>query len=302
MDIYQLEVFLSVYRNRSFSRAAEELHITQPSVSAHIKRLEEELGVRLFDRVGRKTLPTKEADLLNIRSGEIVRRLGDIKADLTGLKREVKGLLTVGASSIPGSYILPSLAAGFRDAHPEVFFQVQIKDSAEIVEMISGGQLMLGLVEKESSLSELDTLHLIDDELVLVARPGFVDKKVITPIGLLKIPLLMREDGSDARESMQRQHLLHRVSLKALNITAILGSTDSVREAVKSGLGAALLSRHAVKDDLRAGLVEEIRIRGVRMKRSFYLLAHRKRPLPSEYLSFVEFLKNSTQSTGGTNP
>jgi DNA-binding transcriptional LysR family regulator len=270
MDIYQLKVFLSVYRNRSFSRASEELHITQPSVSAHIKRLEEELGVRLFDRVGRKTLPTKEADLLNVRSDEIVRKLGDIKADLAGLEREVKGLLSIGAGSIPGSYILPSLAAGFRDAYPEVFFQVLIKDSSEILGMISGGELMLGLVEKDSAMAGLKTLHVIEDELVLVARPGFIGKKTITPVGLLKVPLLMREDGSDARESMQKQHLLHKVSLKALNITAILGSTDSVREAVKSGLGAAILSRH-------------------------YLLAHERRPLPSEYQAFVDFIVKSSR-------
>ena len=294
MDIYQLQVFQSVYRNRSFSRASEEIHITQPSVSAHIKRLEEELGVRLFDRVGRKTLPTKEADLLNIRADEIVRKLSNIKTDLAGLQREVKGLLKVGASSIPGSYILPSLAAGFRDAYPDVFFQVLIKDPAEVVGMITGGELMLGLVEKDSGISGLKTLHVIKDELVLVARPGFVGKKELTPLGLLKVPLLMREDGSDAKESMKKQHLLHKVSLKALNITAILGSTDSVREAVKSGLGAAILSRYAVRDDLRAGLVEEVRIKGIRMKRSFCLLAHKKRPLPSEYQTFVEFIAKSS--------
>jgi len=294
MDIYQLQVFLSVYRNRSFSRASEELNVTQPSVSAHIKKLEEELGVRLFDRVSRKTLPTKEADLLNIRSGEIVRKLSDIKTDLAGLQREVKGLLTVGASNIPGSYILPSMAAGFRDAFPEVFFQLLIKDPAEVVDMIRAGELMLGLVEKDSGLSGLETLHVIKDELVLVARPGFVGRKEITPVGLLKVPLLMREDGSDARDSMKKQHLLHRVSLKALNITAILGSTDSVREAVKAGLGAAILSRYAVKDDLRAGLVEEVRIKGVKMKRSFCLLANKGRPLPSEYQAFVEFIVKSS--------
>ena len=101
----------------------------------------------------------------------------------------------------------------------------------------------------------------------------------------------MREEGSDARKSMEKHHFLHKISLKALKVTAILGSTDSIREAVKSGLGASVLSRFAVKDDLKAGLLEEVKVRGVKMKRNVYAVKHKKRTLPPHYAAFVDFLK-----------
>lgn len=290
MDIYQLKVFLSVYRHRSFSAAAKELHLTQPSVSIHIRKLEEELGVQLFDRVGRKTVPTREGTLLFGRAEEVVGRLQDIKADLSAAEREVRGIIGVGATTIPGSYVVPPLAAEFSRRHPEVFFQVSIEDTKRILERVHVGELLVGIVEDGSLPRDVDRLHTFRDELVLVAAPGVVGKKTISPVRLFTLPLLMREEGSDSRASMEKQHLLHRISMKALNIKAILGSTDSLREAVKAGLGATILSRFVVRDDLKAGLVEEIRITGVRMRRNFHVVCRKKRVLPEHYRAFIRFL------------
>jgi len=290
MDIYQLQVFLSVYRHKSFSLAAKELHLTQPSVSIHVKKLEEELAVKLFDRVGRKTIPTREGKVLYGRAEEILERLKDIRTDLGTSEKEVKGLLSIGATGIPGSYVVPPLAAEFTRQYPEVFFQVTINDTKTISGKVAGGDLHLGVVEDCKGTPDLDCLHTFRDEMILVAAPGFVSKKEISPLKLFTIPFLMREEGSDSRSSMERQHLLHRISLKALNVKAILGSTDSLREAVKAGLGATILSRFVVKDDLKAGLVEEVRIKGVHMKRLFHVIAHKKRALPEHYRLFVQFL------------
>ncbi len=289
MDIYDLQVFLSVYRNKSFSAASKELHLTQPSVSIHIKKLEEELGIRLFDRVGRKTIPTKEGGLLYSRAEEVIERLKDIRSDLGSSEKEVKGLLSIGATSIPGSYVIPPLAAEFTKRYPEVFFQVAIGETKKIADAVAGGELLLGIVVDLKNANGLECLHTFRDELVLVAAPGLIGKKEISPIKLFTLPLLMREEGSDSRSSMERHHLLHRISLKALNVRAILGSTDSVREAVKAGLGASILSRFVIKDDLKAGLVEEVRIKGVRMKRLFHVIARKKRALPEHYRAFVQF-------------
>jgi len=293
VDVYQLQVFLAVYRNRSFSRAAEELHLTQPSVSTHIKRLEETLGVPLFDRIGRKTAPTKAGKLLSVRAEELLHRLEDIRREVVGQANAIKGLITMASTSIPGSYVIPALASEFKKTHPEVFFQVLIKESGEVVREIRDGEFLLGLVDEKTSDPDLICHHEIEDELILATPPGMVKEKAVSPLKLMNIPLLIREEGSEARKSMDKQHLLHKVSLKALNITAILGSTDSVREAVKAGLGAAILSKFVVRDDLRAGAVEQVRIKGVRMRRRFYLISHRKRSLPQQYRAFVSFLKRT---------
>jgi len=297
MDIYQLQVFISVYRNKSFSLAAKELHLTQPSVSIHVKKLEDELGVKLFDRVGRKTIPTKEGDLLYTRAGAIVEQLKDIRTDLSASEKEVKGLLNIGATSIPGSYVIPPLAAEFSKHYPEVFFQVTIDGTKEIAGKVASGELSLGIVGDMKNANDLKSIHSFRDELVLVAAPGLIGKKEISPLKLFTLPLLMREDESDSRKSMEQHHFLHRISLKALNIRAILGSTDSLREAVKAGLGASIISRFVVKDDLKAGVIDEIRIKGVTMKRQFHVITNKKRALPEHYRAFAEFLAKKLPKT-----
>jgi DNA-binding transcriptional LysR family regulator len=291
VDVHHLEVFASVYKNRSFSRASEELNLTQPTVSEHVRRLEEELGVRLFDRVGRRTIPTRDAELLNARAEEIIQKLRDIKTDLGGQEREVKGLITVGTSATPGSYIIPPLAAGFRKKYPEVFFQVMMEDSPRIADLVVGGELLLGVVGEKTKHEMLEYLAGIEDELVLAAPPGFLKKKAITPMELMGVPFLMWNEGSEMHKSMRKGHTERGVSLKGLNVAAILGSTDSVREAVKAGLGVSILSRLAIKDDLKAGRIEEVKLKGVRMMQSYFVIAHRKRTLPAHYLAFLEFLK-----------
>ncbi len=292
MDVYQLKVFLSVFRHRSFTAASKELNLTQPSVSIHIKKLEEELGLRLFDKAGRKILPTREASLLAGKAEEIMESIRDIKSNITSARGEIRGIITIGATSIPGSYVIPPLAAEFTRLYPDVFFQVVIGESREIAEKVLGGELLVGIVEETKEFDTLDCLHRFKDELVLVSAPEFTKKNQITPLGLFSMPLLMREEDSDSQRSMQKQHLLHRISLRTLHIKAILGSTDSLREAVKAGLGATILSRFVVSGDLKAGLMKEIKIRGVKMKRQFQIITRKKRAIPEHYLAFIRFLSD----------
>lgn len=293
MDIYQLEVFSAVYRLKSFSRASEELHITQPTVSMHIKRLEDDLGVKLFDRNGKKTIPTKEADRLHSKAEELIIKLRSLREDFGKDEENIEGLLTIGTGSSPGSYMLPNIAAEFRKLYPKVFFQLVVKNTGEIHRQIEKGELLIGMVEDRKKSEGIAYLHSITDEMVLVTAPGYLRKKTITPLGIFRIPLLMREEESDARRSMEKQHMFHSISLKALNIVAILGSTDSLKEAVKAGLGAAIISRFAVKDDLKSGLLEEIRIRGVKMKRTMYVATSTRCTLPHLHQTFIAYLKEN---------
>jgi DNA-binding transcriptional LysR family regulator len=292
LDVHILQVFSSVYRNKSFSRASEELNLTQPTVSEHIKNLEDELGVKLFDRVGRQVIPTREADHLHTQAVEIIQKMRGLKTDIGRLKGEIKGLLTIGASATPGAYIVPPLAAEFRKNYPEVFFQLVIEESGQITDKVVSGELLLGIVTEEIGHKAIERLAEIEDDLVLAASKGFVKKKEITPPELLRMPFLMWSEGSEMYKTMEKGHSARGVSLRGLNVVAMLGSTDSVREAVKSGLGVSILSRFSVKDDLRAGSIEEVKMKGVHMLQSYYVIAHAKRSLSAEYRAFVDFLKN----------
>jgi len=282
---------MSVYQNRSFSRASSELNLSQPSVSSHIRKLEDELGVQLFDRLGRQTLPTRQGDLLYSRARDIMEQLGGLRHDLAESQSEIEGIITVGACTIPGSYILPRYAAEFRRIHPGVFFRVDVQDSGKIATRVSSGELVMGIVDDRKSGKGLKCPFKFEDQLLLVTQPDYLDTREISPAQLTKIPLILREEDSDSRKSMDRHHLLHRIQLKYLNVAAVLGTPDSVREAVKSGLGAAIISRYAVHDDLQAGLLEEITVKGVRMRRSFYLITHPRRSLSARDNTFLEYLR-----------
>ncbi len=294
MDIHHLKVFLSVFKNRSFSMASGQLYLTQPTVSSHIKTIEDELECRLFDRVGRGIIPTKEAELLYIYASEIIEKFENIKIAIGRLKEEISGELIIGASTIPGTYIIPALAAEFRRKHPDISFQVVIEDSRKITDMILGHELLLGIVGAKMEYGKVEYQPFINDDLILVSSPMLLNKKTISVKELAGIPFLLREEGSGTRKMMEKHLSEEGISLRDLNVVALLGSTDSIKEAVKSGLGASILSKIAVKGELKAGTLKEIKIKELDMKRSFYIILHKRRTLPKHYHAFLDYLKGRT--------
>ena len=158
-----------MYKNKSFTRAAEQLYTSQPTVSEHIRNLEAHLGCTLFDRLGRTIIPTKEANILYPRAVAILEDLHKLEGEVAMAGQKVSGELIIGASTIPGAYLLPSVAADFKKQYPDVSFEVRINDSASIISDIQSNNLLLGLVGAKTSARQIDYLHFADDELVLAA-------------------------------------------------------------------------------------------------------------------------------------
>lgn len=294
MDIHHLKVFLSVFKNKSFSKASSELSLTQPTISSHIKALENELGCKLFDRMGRIIIPTKEATRLYEHAAEITGKLEEIKSKFGLSKDGINGKLVIGASTIPGTYILPSLAAGFKKKYRDISFHILIEDSKKITDMVSDNELLIGIVGAKMENDKIAYMSFTDDELILVSKPQLFDKKIIDARSLVKLPFLLREEGSGTRKMMEKYLDEIGIGPSSLNVAGIFGSTDSVREAVKSGFGVSILSKIAVRSELKAGEIKEIRIKGPRMKRSFYIITRKKRTLPENYKAFLNYLKHKS--------
>ncbi|PNX51136.1 MAG: hypothetical protein BV458_11980 [Thermoplasmata archaeon M9B2D] len=290
MDIHHLRIFASVYRNLSFSKASQELYLSQPTISEHIKNLEEDIGCRLFDRVGRTIIATKEAEIIYPRAIHILEEIERIKEDLLPYEKEVKGPLLIGASTIPGTYILPLLASRFKRIHQNVYFQVLIEDSQKITDMIVDHQLTLGIVGAIISPERLKHVPFIQDELILAASPSIMQADSISAKELLRLPFVLREEGSGTRKSTEIHLKSKKIDINELNVTGILGSTDAVKQALKASLGVSILSRIAIDDELKSGSLKEISIRGMKMMRHFYLVTHEKRSLPNPYNAFYDFL------------
>ncbi len=285
-----MRIFVEVYRQKSFSKASEKLYLSQPTVSEHIKSLEFELGCSLFDRLGRSIIPTKEAEILFPRALSVLEQVERLKEEITTAQDEVKGQLTIGASTIPGTYILPLIAAKFKKKYPQVSFEILIEDSRKITDMVLNHELIMGVVGAVMEPEKLNYVPFIEDELILVATDRIINKETMPPSELRSIPFVIREPGSGTRNTMERFLKTKDLPIEDLNIVATLGSTDSVKQALKASLGASILSKYAVEDELKSGVLKEIKLQGFKMKRHFSIITHKKRTLPNPYNTFYEFL------------
>lgn len=290
MDIHHLKVFASVYRHRSFSKAAEELSLTQPTISDHVRALEEELKCRLFDRLNRKVIPTKEAAVLIGKAQEIIERVEGFKDVLGEFRKDLSGHLVIGASTIPGTYILPGITASFRQKNTSVLFEVVVSDSRAIIDKVTGDDLLIGIVGAKLESKQVDYKPFLDDELIVVASRSFDTRKNIAIGDIASLPIVMREQGSGTRKEFEKILEKDGIDFQHLNIVGIFGSTDAVKQAVKEGMGISIISRRSVEDELKCGMLREIRIKDAVMKRQFYVITHRKRTLPHLYKAFVDYL------------
>lgn len=290
MDIHHLKIFVSVYRNRSFSKAANQNFLTQPTVSEHIKNLEIYLNCKLFDRVGKKIIPTKEADILYEYALEIIDKLENLKENIDKIKKIPAGRIFIESSTIPGNYILPSLIASFKKLYPDINIQINISDSQNVINKLVLGDILIGMVGTKINNSFIDYTPFVEDELV-IASSDFFDKSFIEANELLKYPFIAREEGSGTRKETEKWLKNFGIEPENLNIVCTLSNTDAVKEAIKNGVGISIISIHAIKDEIECGKIKAIKIKGNEMKRTFYIVKHKKRTLPFIYQLFYKFLK-----------
>ena len=283
MDIRQLQVFMAVWETGSFSKAALRIHLTQPTVSGHIRSLEDTLGTRLFDRSGGAVAPTRAGRLLYPYARQILRLRDQASRELSLFLGKERGTLEVGGSNIPGQYILPRLAGDFKRGHPGTRLVLRVGDTASVISDVASGDLELGMVGAVLERKDLRFEACFHDELVLVVPPGspLAGRDGVSLEELRGEPFIMREKGSGTRYATESA--LERAggpgAFCRLKVVAEMGSTEAVRQAAKAGLGCAIVSRRAIEDDLRHGMLFSPRLHGVDLTRQFYLLWHEKRTL-----------------------
>jgi DNA-binding transcriptional LysR family regulator len=293
MDLRQLEIFAKVAGLRSFSRAAEALHLTQPTVSEHIRTLEDELGVRLLDRLGRGTGTTRAGLLLLSYATRILALSREAREALEGFQGRMRGELVVGASTIPGEYILPVLLGRFREKFPEVSTTLVIGDSQAVVDWVVEGRVEVGVVGARLPRRGLEFRELMPDEEVVVVPAGhpWQGRAEISLDELAGAPLLIRERGSGTRAALEKALERAGIDLGALRIVGEIGSSQAIKQAVKAGMGITIISRIAVEEDCRQGLIAFLRVRDLAVTRAFHLLTHQERsrsPVAEAFRLFLE--------------
>lgn len=292
-DFHQLEVLCAVIDAGSFSGAAVKLGLTQPTVSTHVAAMEKSTGVALIDRRGRKAQPTAAGRMLYSYARKMLSVKEETDRALVMLNELVTGQLVMGGSNIPGTYFLPAEIAEFRKLHSGVSVVLRIGDTQEVVDMVESGEVELGVVGRDPGQKNIKALEMWEDELVLVASPEHrwsAAKSAVPLKSLAEEPMLMREKGSATRDLMEKILFEKGLKPKQLNAVCELGSTEAVKQGVIGGAGVAVISKNAVRAEVKAGLLCEIPVRGLKFKRHFFLIQDTRRAESAAAGAFAKFL------------
>lgn len=294
LDLYKLEIFYWVAELKSFSQAAELLSLRQPTISAHVQELEIAVGGKLFYRISGKVSFTPLGQMLAERAKNLLVFKRETVAAVEQFHGTLSGELWVGGSSIPGEYLLPPKLGAFTKKYPAVKPILRIGDSAGIVEDLLDGKVEIGFVGFKGGDSRLSFEKIWDDEMVLAVPRGhpWSRRKGVPLRDLRTEKFISREHGSGTLDTI-RQLLAKRrhPADDLLNITMELGSTEAVKEALMAGFGFSILSRISIRHEVKEGTIVEVPIRGLTMKRDFFAVFHKRRPLHPIAQAFRDFLK-----------
>jgi len=292
MDLWRLHIFCRVVELRSFSKAANKVYLSQPTVSSHIKDLENHFECKLLDRLGRQVVPTKAGTILYSYAMKIIALKQEAENALAEFQGKIRGHLTIGGSTIPGGYILPPLLGIFKNDYPEVVVTLVQGDTATIIRETLEGNVELGVVGAKDRQAQLVQKKIMDDEMFLIVPDNhrWANKRQISMDEVTREPFIMREIGSGSRKSIEQVMEESGYSIDALNVVAEMGSTEAVRQGIKSGVGISILSKRAVAEELAYGGLRRVKIKGLSFKRAFYLIYHKRRTQSPLCRTFIEFL------------
>jgi len=298
MDLWQLNIFCKVIELKSFSRAGKAVHLSQPTVSSHIKDLEDHLDCRLIDRLSKEAVPTKAGELLYEYAKRMLALRDETETALAEFNGKIRGHLVIGGSTIPGTYLMPQLIGDFKKLYPDVIVSLKIGDTENIIEGILKGNLELGIVGAKADTQKIVQSKLIEDEMRLIvpANHRWAGEKRISLKRLIKEPFVVREQGSGTLKSIYQSLSEQGHRLEDLSIVAELGSTQAICQGIKSEVGVSILSTLAVSEDLQAGKLKALEVDGLNLKRYFYLTSHRYRSPSPLNQAFVKFIKKALLS------
>jgi DNA-binding transcriptional LysR family regulator len=288
---HQLRVFREVARERSFSRAAKALYISQPSVSYQVGELERELQVELFSQTGRQIHLTEAGQILYQYAQEIGGLLDDALLAMQDLRGLERGTLRVGASTTSGIYVLPEILGAFKKAHPKVEVRLEIGNWQRVQARLLENELDLVVAGEPARQPRLAVEPLMPNELVVVASPQhpLAGERGVTLERLARESFIIREAGSGTRSTVER--LLAERGL-TLPVAMELGSNGAIKQAVAAGLGLAILSQQAITLELQVGRLVVLDVEGFPVHRTWNIVYRSDVHLAIPAVAFRQFLRD----------
>lgn len=293
MTLAQLRTFLIAARHMNFSRAAEELQLTQPAISAQISALETALKSQLFDRSGRKIALTDAGRVTLAAAEGILARVDQLESELADLMSPGVGSLRIGASHVVGIYLLPALIADFRLRYPEAELSVRVDTSHKIVEQLLRNELDLALIAEGARFQDerLASKPIARDRLVVIAPPAhpLAEQGVISPETLAEQAFV-----SPARDSASAETLFEQLRSAGISLNTVIemGNVGAVKRAVESGLGVSIISRLAVERELLDGRLVSLSVHDLSLERDLLLCWQHDRRFSRLATLFLRYIQD----------
>ena len=297
----QMRLFEAVARHGSITRAAEEVHLTQPSVSMQVKTLEDKIGLPLTEQIGKALHLTRAGEQVAAAARDVLARMGEMEIALDDMKREVAGPLSIAVVST-AKYFLPQLLGEFKRRHPKVEPRLQITNRETVLERLGDNADDLYIMGQPPNTEAVSAEPFLENVIVFVARPDhpLVGAKSITLARIAQENVIRREPGSGTRQAVEKL-------FQAANVELVphmeFDDSDAIKQGVISGLGVAYLSRHALRLELAAGEVVVLDVEGFPLRRRWYAAHREGKRLTNAAQSFLEFLQQeSGQYRSGGGP
>lgn len=297
ITLRQLEVFCAIARRSNVSRAAEDVAVSQSAASMALAELERQLGVKLFDRLGKKLVLNSNGQTLFPMATDLLARAEEVST-LFSSGTAGGGDLVVGASSTIGNYLMPGLLGEFSAAFPDIHVSLQVGNTEQIIASLRDCEIDVGFIEGLCSDQHIESLKWRSDELIVVADPGhpLAGKDAVTRRDLQAADWILRERGSGTREIFERAIA---GEIPNLNVRYELGQTEAVKQAVKNHLGISCVSRLTVQDELKGGSLVALPVSWLTLHRDLYLLLRKGKYLTESMKRFIDFMRPEVEVHAG---
>lgn len=291
MDLHQLFVFTKVVENKSFSKAAEDIFLSQSTVSTHIQALEKSLNMKLFDRVGREIILTPNGSRLYQWALKLLQLKDEAMLDLKEGMNELRGIVRIAASSVPGQFILPKMIKHFRNQYSNAVFHIEQSSSKVVMEKVLNGAVDLGFLGKQFENDKLCFVPLVKEKLVLITSNNTEINEPVTIQDLLKYPFIMRNSGSGTNAILEQFMKKNNISKEQMNIIAYTESGQNLIQFVMEDIGIAIISEIAAKDYAKKQLLQMHEINGFEDERYFFLVYNKNKTLSLLSRLFIGHVK-----------
>ncbi len=294
INLEDIEAFCIVVEEKSISKAAKKLHMTQPALSQRIGSLEQSMGITLLQRTHKGVTMTAGGEIL-YNLGQRMLNLGErLDEELERLRTSAKDQIIIGASTTLGGYALPCTLVYFKELNPDADIRMVVDNTEKVISKLLDGTIDMALVEENIEIPKMTSSHLTQDELVLIVPPTqeWKEREYLELAELVNLPFLSREKGSGTRKVIESILSQHGVNPEKLNVIMELNSVDAIKAMVEANQGVALLSRLVIRKELAAGLLHVVPIKGLSFIYDFIILYQQDQPLSDLQTRFLDLMED----------